>query len=483
MVNNIFPIFFWVYLMYVSFWAFFIPQKMQAQKTSIELGDVQIAKNQAFSIAISVEDEALQTHSRFPQIDGLVMRGSSSSSTTKVIDGQRSVINTIIQYYYPKREGEIVVPAFSMQINGKTTQCPGTKLRVSPANPDLEDVLEDPLTNVELELSEAEDDAFLGLTVSSDKVYLGQGLTVMLAFYAAVRTNRARLQFHDVGTQLVDILKSLRPAHCWEEDFNISEIQQEQITIAGKEYYQYKIYQATFYPLTTQSIVFPKVGLKMIKYKDIKNAQSLTLPDVSDFKTYYTQPRQVAVLPLPMAKKSNVPVGAFQLRESLPKLKFNTGERISLTLTLGGEGNLASVTMLEPQNHEHIDIYQGDMQQTILRGNNRVSGTKIFTYNLIAKAPGQYPLRDLFSFVYFNPAKQQYDTLSPKFTLEISGDPLPTQTDRPLFQGLYTRISTDSNEFAIYQWQNFIRLLTNIVWVGLLAFTLAFLWDKKRRKI
>ena len=42
-------------------------------------------------------------------------------------------------------------------------------------------------------------------------------------------------------------------------------------TINGRGYTQYKIYQGAFYPLNSETIVFPSVNLEMIKFRIAKN--------------------------------------------------------------------------------------------------------------------------------------------------------------------------------------------------------------------
>ena len=86
------------------------------------------------------------------------------------------------------------------------------------------------------------------MTTSQDEVYLGEGFTATLAFYVA-EENQAPLQFYDLGKQLTDILKLIKPSNAWEENFNIENINGSPVSINGENYTQYKIYQATFYPL------------------------------------------------------------------------------------------------------------------------------------------------------------------------------------------------------------------------------------------
>ena len=68
-----------------------------------------------------------------------------------------------------------------------------------------------------------EANAFLALTTDKPEVYVGEGFTTTLAFYVS-EENRAELRFYDLGKQITDIVKEIKPNTCWEENFNIDNI-------------------------------------------------------------------------------------------------------------------------------------------------------------------------------------------------------------------------------------------------------------------
>jgi hypothetical protein len=51
-----------------------------------------------------------------------------------------------------------------------------------------------------------------------------------------------------------------------------------------------------------------------------------------------------------------------------------------------------------------------------------VTGAKTFSYHGIPNEPGQYDLKNYFSWVYFNPVKKTYDTLISRLVLDITGE-------------------------------------------------------------
>ena len=61
---------------------------------------------------------------------------------------------------------------------------------------------------------------FFALSTDKSEVFVGEGFTLTLAFYVA-ETNRAGLSFYNTSEQLAEIKKTITPANCWEENFNI----------------------------------------------------------------------------------------------------------------------------------------------------------------------------------------------------------------------------------------------------------------------
>lgn len=263
-------------------------------------------------------------------------------------------------------------------------------------------------------------------------MYVGEGLTASLSFYVA-DNNRAPLQFHDLGKQLGEILKELRPENCWEENFNIENINGEPIEINGKRYTQYKIYQAELYPLNSEPIQFPSVGLKMIKYKVAKNPSFFGRNRQEDFKTFYSKAKTVKVKPLPAHPlKDRVAVGDYSLNERLSGQQLETGQSFSYEFNIYGEGNISAINKPMVDGDDTFDFYDPNVTQNINRRNNKVTGSKSFSYFGIPKEPGDYELTDYFKWIFFNPKTEKYDTLTSNKVVHVTGESKRTNIYKPM---------------------------------------------------
>jgi len=442
----------------------------QNEKVKIELGPDEIAYNDVFTITITVENGRLKSYDNFPEIPGFIKRGTSSSSNTSIINGQISTSQSIAQNYMAEKEGNYTVPAFKMKINGEDYSTPGKKVKVGPARTKA-DPFKDPFDNIfgrdkqqQQEYMDVEDEAFLALTTDKSEVYVGEGFTATLSFYVSEK-NRAPLQFYDLGKQLSEILKKIKPSHCWEENFNIENINGETVIINGERYTQYKIYQAVFYPLNLQAINFPPVGLQMIKYKVAKNPSFFGKNRQEDYKTFTSKPKTVAVKDLPPHPlKDKVSVGEFRLEENIDKDPVATGQSFTYEFNIYGEGNISAINKPEVKVDDNFDFYAPNIEQNINRRGGKVTGSKMFTYYGIPNEPGTYDLGDYINMIYFDPEKEVYDTLKSHVVLTAVGESKKNETISASDLGsFYDRVEFENNHLTKRDKFGDIKLFANIL--------------------
>lgn len=430
----------------------------RAQKIQVTLGPDEIGENQAWTITLTIQNDRLKSYDNFPEIDGFRKRGTSTQSTQNIINGQISSSQSIIMTYLPLKQGIYSIPNFTMEVNGKRISVTGKKVKVGPAVQQ-----QDPFRSLfdrnqsddffgrgDTEFVDINDDAFLALTTSKDEVYTGEGFNAMLSFFVS-EENRAPLQFFELGRQLSEILKKIKPNNCWEENFNIENIEGESVRIGGKEYTRYKIYQATYYPLNAEPIIFPGVPLQMIKYKVAKNPSFFGQNRKEDFKTFYSKAKKVIVKELPPHPlKDVVAVGNYKLSELMPTTDAETGKSISYVFNIFGEGNISAIQKPRISNDVNFEFYEPNVRMDIKRENGRVTGTKSFNYFLIPKEPGRYQLKDYFQWVFFNTEKEKYDTLQSKLTVYVTGESTKNEAIQANDDGsFYNKIQTADNSLTV----------------------------------
>src|SRR5688500_8557385 len=96
----------------------------------ITLGPDEIGENQSWTITITVQNERLKSYDNFPDIEGFRKRGTSTQSTTNIVNGQVSSSQSVIMTYLPLKQGTVNVPAFTMKVNDKPIKVAGKKVKV-----------------------------------------------------------------------------------------------------------------------------------------------------------------------------------------------------------------------------------------------------------------------------------------------------------------------------------------------------------------
>lgn len=469
-------------------WFISIVISTSAQEVTVKYGGDEVAINTVFTITLTLQNERLKNYSPFPEIDGFLKRGTSSSTSTSFINGKMTSSQSIIQNYQPTEEGTFQIPAFEITVNGQSYQVEGTTVTVGPAaqrsqrNSDPFDPFDffnrrnRPSQNQEFVDVQAE--AFLALTTDKSEVYVGEGFTTTLAFYVA-ESNRADMRFYELGKQITEIVKQIKPENCWEENFNIDNINGQPVTLNGNPYTQYKIFQAAYYPLNEEPISFESVGLKLIKYKVAKNPSFFGRNRQEDFETFYSKPKTVNVQALPPHPlRESVSVGSFRMRENISSEALKTGQSFNYQFEVRGEGNISSVKAPTIPEDGQFDFYEPNIQQDVRRAQNMVTGTKAFNFYGIPNEPGTFNLGDYMHWVYFDPEREQYDTLRSELVLNVTGESRKNEYISSSDLGsFYDQIKFEKNALSSLSGGGVMQYLSNGIILVILALLFFFKKD------
>ncbi|WP_439488926.1 BatD family protein [Algoriphagus sp.] len=460
-----------------------------AQEVQIELGPAEIGLNETFTIKVTISDEKIKSYDQFPDIPGFQKQGISQSSSMNLINGQMSSSNSIIQYYRPSKKGVSTLPSFELSINGQAYSSPGKQITVGDAvsRGGSGGAVSDPFADFfgrsaveEPEYVELEDDAFFSVSVDKEEVFQGEGFNISMAFYMS-ESNQAQFSFHEAGRQLDNVLKKIKPSNVWEENFNISNIEREQVTINGKRWTKFKVYEATFFPFSEGEIEIPRVPWEMIKYKVAKNPTFFGANRQEDFKTFYSNPKSIKVKPLPAHPlKNEVSVGEFQLRENIKSIEVETGQGFEYSLGISGVGNINAISPPKRLPMANLNTYDPNVRQQINRGYGRVSGIKEFNYYITINEAGDVDLGRNFEWIYFDPVRAVYDTLIPQAKISVEGESKVNQAiSSQRLGGIYDRISTEDNRFLNEKYKYYFTVSINVLLLLAVAL-LALLIIRKR---
>ena len=452
-----------------------------SQTVTVKLGPDQIALNQNFTVTVTINNDRLKRYDNFPNIPGFRKLGTSSSSSTNIVNGRMSFSQSITQNYQPTKEGTFALAPFKMTVNGKNVSSAGKSIKVGPAiqrrqqrSPFGWDPFEDffqPRKRKPQEFVDVKADAFLAFTTDKREVFVSEEFNAVLALYV-IPNDQNKIDFTQLPEQLMEIKKKLKPSDCWEEDFSIEKLQPEMVTINNKQYVRYKLYQSSFFPLTPNPIEFPSVKLKMIKYKFAKQRSFFGRNKQGEYKDFYTKKRIVLVKELPdHPLKESVAVGNYRLSEKVDKKQLKTGDSFSYDFIISGNGNISAIESPETKSNENIDIFPPNTLQNIQRSNNHVTGKKTYSFYGIPKEPGSVELGDYFQWIYFNTNKEAYDTLKSKIVLTVTGESKKNEyiisNDLGSF---YDIIDLEDNTLKPLHKSEWLRWVLNACAIGILGF-------------
>ncbi|MEO9482592.1 MAG: BatD family protein [Ekhidna sp.] len=458
-----------------------------SQDASIKIGQNEIGINQYFTISIQVENDRLKQYSDFPSIEGFIKRGTSSSTTTNYVNGKMSSTQSLTQNYQATEKGTFLLEPFFISINGKDVKSEGVQIVVGEAvqRQARRNAGRDPFEEFFGDRSETDEfvdikaDAFVALSLDKEEVYVGEGFTATLAFYVA-ESNRAEMRFYDLANQITEIVKTVKPPSCWEENFSIDQISGDPVTIRGRNYTRYKIYQTAYYPLTLKNIEFPSIGLKMIKYRVAKNPSFFGRNRQEDFETFYSKEKSVKVKELPPHPlRDQVAVGDYRLEEKISTDELETGQSFTYNFNIIGEGNVTSIEPPTPDAASDFDFYAPNVTQQVNRSGGRVRGVKSYDFYAIPNEPGNYNLEDFFSWIYFNPKTDSYDTLSSDYSILVTGESRKNLSIASNDLGdFYDQIADADNDLKVIDGNSWITILLNIFIALTLGFTAYLLFKK-----
>lgn len=386
---------------------------------SIELSQTDFPIERPFTISVIIPASETRPAIAFPDIAGFTKKGTVTSTTPTEINEKTVTSQVITQSYLARAAGRFRLQPFDIVVNGETIHSEGALLLVRSSS-----TISSPINTSQTALFiTPEGAAFLSLRTSKSAIYAGEGVALTLSFFVADNYPYV-LNFTSLEKQLQTILKKIRPANSWEENVAINELKPVPVVIDGKKFREYRIYQSVFFPISNQPLRLPSVSLQLTRQRPIIGPPSAQAEKL----VFSSKPVSIEVRPLPAhSLRSKVPVGSFQLEESLERPRVAAGQSVRYTFTIAGEGNIATLPAPTTRNERtDMDIFPPEERHTLTHAGNQVTGRKSFTYFIVPHQNGLVTLADRFQWIYFDPQTARYQVLRPRLQLQVGGRSLPS---------------------------------------------------------
>lgn len=428
------------------------------EDVKIELSKKNILLEENFTIKVIIRNTDKSAISTFPEFPNFT-KGAKQKVFSKNPLGY-----TITQIYTPIKEGNFKIPSFILSVNNKDYITESFNININSAEDNSEE------TNETISTEKAKNNAFLAMNVSKNKVYVGEGFRISLAFYVS-ESNTLKMDFaDDLNVQVDAIAKKIKSPDCLEQRMLISDLKGVPTEINGKKYLTYKFFEAIYFPLNNKPINIPAVELRMVQtIKNIK--ENIIFKDI---------PQKITVLDLPEHPlKDKVSAGNFSLVEQIETRKINTGKSFNYSFKIVGDGNFSTINVTSPSDDSFFDFYPPEIKEN--HTNAQLNREKLFSYRILPKDSGQYQFDKYFFWVFFNTKKGQYDTLKSALKIKVLGKTIADQeTDgsNDIFAGI-DKLDTSRTET---NYQEVLKNISNLLIICMLIGSLyLFNWGRKKK--
>lgn len=432
---------------------------------TIEFGSKNLTLDQPLLISVVLRDADTRPPVIFPEIKDLEKRSKSATSSVSMVDGKKVVIQTITQEYYASKAGNYLIPEFTLSVNNLRLHSEEVMVVFANSGSDVNNAPTNETPPV-TELDDNSQPVFLSVQTDRRDVYIRQGFAVRVSLYIAENAS-VQMEFYRFNEQLQLLLKSLRPVNCWEENIGVEEIIKRRVTIRGRKYAEYNMYQARLFPITTEDILLPSVKLDMLVTENV-GAVNVDKKVVRPFRS---KPIRITVKQLPdHPLRDQVAVGHYSLRERLSSELVYPGESLRYMFKVEGVGNITAIPAPIIQASSSFDIYPPEVSQVVKRSYQSVIGEKTFDYFVVPRKDGEFPLGRYFQWIYFDIEKQKYDTLRSAASLDVRGDDYKlANLSLSGSSGLYDNLENLDSSSERVDYKRILKDLTNIVIVLLLV--------------
>lgn len=275
------------------------------------------------------------------------------------------------------------------------------------------------------------DDIQLRITLSRNEVYKGEPVLAAIKLYYRV--------------PIVGISNVKYPSFngFWAQELDVSQREPRRENLGGKIYESSVLMEYLLYPQQSGTLQIDPAEMEavaqVVLHQNSRDPFMGMIPDVYNVNRKIRSPKvsiTVKELPAGAPESFNGAVGRFSLTETAPSSQLSANSSATYTLRISGSGNLRFVQAPKlnlPTSFELYDVKSTEQIKSTVGG---ASGYRQFEYPFIARAEGEYTIEPI-RFTYFDPAKNQYVTLSTQpIHLNITPDQNSSSGEAQVVRGL-----------------------------------------------
>jgi hypothetical protein len=378
---------------------------MAAPKFTASLDKETTSLGESVDLTLKFEDAEPKGRPRPPALDGLNIVGQTQSQNISLINGQMRREYSFTYTLMPTREGEIVIPAMQLEVDGQKLTSQAVRLKVvkSAAPPAGE--------------NGSPPGAFLKLIVPKNEIFVGEVIPAEI-----------RLYYQDARNPSLPQLSS--------EGFTIGTMPQnpeQTVTQMNGARYSLIIFRFPVTAVKPGTLVLGPATLPITLLLGLRGTDFFGQKVFTEARpvTLSSEAQSMVVHPLP---KENVPatfngaIGKFNLHVEAAPTNVGVGDPITVKVQISGSGALDAISLPVQASWREFKTYtpSSKVDPSDALGLN---GTKTFEEVV---SPQNADIKELpaFEFSFFDPEQKVYQTLTtPAVPLSVhptSATPQPT---------------------------------------------------------
>ncbi|MBI2377060.1 MAG: protein BatD [Deltaproteobacteria bacterium] len=383
---------------------------------SAELSEARVEAGEVVTLeitAVATENGTIEI--QIPRVKGLneLRRSQSESTSMSWVNGASTVMRErrFRVDFETSRPGKLEIPPIRARLGREEALSPPLNLEVVAAN--TAEATAKPSSPGKFELPDKnERDVFVRYRVDKSSAHQGEQVLVDLVIFTAGGT------FNLQRTAPPPDLDGF-----WREVIDEPQQLEGRVEyVSSRPYRAYRLWRAAYFPLEAGVRVLPKLTLDF----------AVNVGMFSDGKSIRRSapPVSIEVKPLPAEgrPKGFVPtnVGQYQLDARVDRAQVPAGKAVILTVSLSGDGNLASAKLPEVSAVDGFRVFPPTPKNQIEKQERGVTGRREVDYVLVPQRGGRLEVPRL-TMAVFDPARAEYKRLeTPAIAIHVEGD--PTQT-------------------------------------------------------
>lgn len=353
-----------------------------------KLSDEKIGVGELFSLSVTINNTKGKV--TIPNIDGLLLRGTSQTRNMTLSGGTFKSIQTYSYTYVANRVGVYKIDNITVKIDNTTYKANTVTLEVvdEPVRTKQNDAPDSDSFDRFMNYSE---DIHVENTINKTEVYLYEPIYIIQKAYTHIPVNVVGISKIADRTDFISYTDSSE-YNSFTEIINGKRVS----VIPLKKEVLYALKEGEKSIITTE-FVFEKNNMffdRVLYGEEEYNIKVLSLPDNTGYKNF------------------SGGVGEFDFTVKANKTNLKIGEEVVVSLEVFGEGNTSIINMpsIDTNINKYFSVYQPKTYETNWFEDDRMMAKKTKQYVMVATNSGEFSLSNI-AFCYFYPEAKSYSNV------------------------------------------------------------------------